>query len=81
MLMFPTCPHCQKAISLVAELKEENPQYSGIEITMIDEKLNAEEAEKYDYYYVPTYFVDGVKIHEGKVEKEDIERVLQAAIS
>jgi hypothetical protein len=36
-------------------------------------------ADSYDYYYVPTYYVDGVKVHEGAASKKIIEGVYRAA--
>ena len=42
---------------------------------MVDEKKHPEIAEKYDYYYVPTFFVGGEKVHEGVPTKEAVEAV------
>ena len=77
VLMFITswCPYCKKAFSLMEELKKTNPEYSNIEVTVIDEELQPEIAKQYDYYYVPTYYVDGIKVHEG-VPSEDIIRIV-----
>jgi murein tripeptide amidase MpaA len=33
-------------------------------------------ADKYDYWYVPCFFADGVKLHEGASTKEKIRAVL-----
>ena len=33
----------------------------------------------FDYYYVPCYYVDGVKVHEGHAERADVEAVFRAA--
>jgi len=77
VLMFITswCPYCKKAFSLMEELKKTNPEYSNIQVTVIDEELQPEIAKQYDYYYVPTYYVDGIKVHEG-VPSEDIIRIV-----
>ena len=48
---------------------------------MIDEKKQPDVAAKYDYYYVPTFFVDGEKVHEGHAEKADVEKVFKAALA
>ena len=37
-------------------------------------------ADSLDYWYVPTYFVDGVKLLEGVPTKEKVEAVLRAAL-
>ena len=36
-------------------------------------------ADSYDYFYVPTYYVGGEKVHEGHAEREDVEKVLRLA--
>mgnify|MGYP000867571943 CR=1 FL=1 len=74
------CPHCRKAFKILEELKAKNPQYSKIDVEYIDENKDVVSANLYDYYYVPTFFVDDVKMHEGVPTKEKIERVLQEAI-
>ena len=37
-------------------------------------------AERFDYYYVPTYYVEGKKMHEGVATKEKVEAVLRSAL-
>lgn len=80
-LMFITdwCPYCKKAFSLMEELKKTNPEYANIEVKIINEELQPEIASQYDYYYVPTFYVDGVKLHEGVPTKDIIRRVFEAA--
>lgn len=80
LFMFESCPHCQYALRLMEELKAEHPEYAKIPFEMIDEQIEPELAAKFDYYYVPTYYVDGKKLHEGHAEKEDIEKVYKAAL-
>jgi len=36
--------------------------------------------KKYDYHYVPTYYVDGKKLHEGAASLKKIKRVFDAAM-
>lgn len=80
--MFVTswCPYCKQAFSWMEELKKDNPKYSEIDIKIIDEEREPEIAKKYDYYYVPTYFINGVKIHEGVPSKEIIKTVYEKAL-
>jgi hypothetical protein len=47
---------------------------------MVDENMEAQFADSLDYYYVPTYYVDGRKIHEGAVSKDDVRAVFDAAL-
>ena len=79
MFMMETCPHCQKALSLMEEICREHPEYKTINVEKIDETKKADYAAKFNYYYVPTFYVDGVKIHEGSPTKEDVEKVYSEA--
>ena len=47
---------------------------------MMDELKNVRIASNYDYYYVPTYYVDGQKIHEGVPTLDKVENVFKKAI-
>ena len=62
------------------ELYAENDAYKALEIEKIDELVHPDIAEKYDYYYVPTYFVGDKKQHEGAASLEKIRRVFDLAI-
>ena len=55
------CPFCKKALRYIEELKAEYPEFQPIEIEMIEETQHPDIADQYDYYYVPTFYVDGVK--------------------
>ena len=37
-------------------------------------------ADTFDYYYVPTFYVDGVKVHEGGIYAEEVEKILRSAL-
>lgn len=80
MFMFASCPHCQRALALMAQLKEEHPNYAQIPFEMVDEQLDPVRAEQYDYWYVPSYFVGDEKLHEGTATKEQIQNVFEAAL-
>lgn len=79
MFIIKTCPHCQKALGWMDELKQENPAYQTLEIKIIDEQKEAALANQYDYYYVPSYFIDGGKVHEGVATKEIVRQVFETA--
>ncbi|MDI9490162.1 MAG: thioredoxin [Clostridiaceae bacterium] len=79
MFMFDTCPHCQLAIRCLNELQSQD-KYKDLKIEMINERKEPEIADQYDYYYVPTFFVDEEKVHEGHAELEDVQRVLDLAL-
>lgn len=82
MLITDWCPHCKRAKEWMKELVEENPEYAKVEIKIIDEEKNPEEIKehKFNYYYVPTYYVEGDKVHEGVPTKEIIKSVYEKAL-
>ena len=83
MFTMATCPHCKKALSLMEEICLEHPEYNTIKIEKIDVTKDADYdayAAKFNFYYVPTFCVDGVKIHEGVPTKEALEKVCAEAV-
>ena len=80
MFLLKSCPHCKAALSWMDELYEENAEYRDLEIEMIDEKAHPQIANQYDYYYVPTYYVDNEKLHEGVASLKKIRQVFNAAL-
>ncbi len=73
------CPHCKRAIStLETYLKEE--KYQGIEIQRIEESKQPALADQYDYYYVPTFYVEDQKRAEGVLTEQQILDVLNEAL-
>ncbi len=73
------CPYCREAMYYINELKE-NPKYKDIAIHMIEESKETAYAEAHDYYYVPTFYIDDIKVHEGVVTKEEVEEVLNKSL-
>jgi thioredoxin 1 len=74
------CPYCNRAISWIDELKKENPQFANLEVNIIDEERNPEISKQFDYYYVPTYYIENNKIYEGGKTKDIIREVFEKAI-
>ena len=74
------CPFCKKAFRYIEELKEENERYRNIVPKCIEETLEEEYANSFDYYYVPTFYLDNVKIHEGGITKEEVKEILNLVI-
>ena len=81
MMVLEHCPHCRKASEYIDELKQENMLYRNVEIEVIDEVKDEAKTRGYDYWYVPAFFVNNQKIHEGVPSKESIQAVLEEAIS
>ena len=76
----PSCPHCRLASRYLEELCAEDGCYKGVEIERIDESAEKALAAKYDYWYVPCFYMGNEKIHEGHAEKVDIKAVLDRAL-
>ena len=76
---FESCPFCRYARRWIAQVQEENPALRAVEIEMIDEQLHPALARQYDYWFVPTFYVDGNKVHEGVCTKEKVKRILESA--
>lgn len=80
MMVLKDCPYCHQALELMDELKKEHPEYKDVNVRIADEEKESDLAETLDYYYVPCYFVDGVKVHEGVPTKEKVQAVYEAAL-
>lgn len=80
--MFVTdwCPYCNQTYPWLEELKQEDPRFANIEVRIVDEEREPEISKQYDYYYVPTFYVDGVKVHEGVPSKEIVRNVFEKAL-
>ena len=80
MMYLKGCPYCKQSMNWMEELKQEQPVYQNINITYIEESEQPQLADTLDYWYVPTYFVDGIKKHEGAATKDKIKAVFDAAL-
>jgi len=81
LFMMKSCPYCIEALRLMDVLLAENPEYLSLDIEKIDERVHPEIARKYDYYYVPTFYIGNEKLHEGVVNIKTIRRVFDAALT
>jgi glutaredoxin len=81
ILMFTMqgCPHCANARSYMKELFDKNPEYQNLNIEIIDEVQHPEIADQYDYYFVPTYYLEGEKFHEGVPSREMVSDLFKKA--
>lgn len=75
----PHCPFCKKALGYLADLQKQEA-YCNVKIELVDELAEPELADRYDYYYVPTFYVDGQKVHEGGIFPDEVEAVLRKAL-
>lgn len=74
-----TCPFLQEALRYIDEAKAAHPELADVAIEMIEESEQPAVADSYDYYYVPTFYVNGVKVHEGGIYPDEVERILRQA--
>lgn len=74
------CPFCKKALRYIEEARAAHPELASVPIEMIEESEEPEVADRYDYYYVPTFYVGDEKVHEGGIYPEEVERVLRRAL-
>ncbi|MFI3328019.1 MAG: thioredoxin family protein [Rikenellaceae bacterium] len=74
------CPFCVKALRYIEDAKQQNEELKGIEIEIHDEILEPDFADTFDYYYVPTLFIDGEKVHEGAIYEDEIVPLLKRAL-
>jgi thiol-disulfide isomerase/thioredoxin len=79
MFYLPNCPFCKKAFKYIDEVKAENPELKNVEIETIDESVEKELADSYDYYYVPTFYMNEEKLHEGGIFKNEVKSLLEKA--
>lgn len=80
MMVMAGCPHCRRAREIMVDLCERHPEYRAVKVREVDENAEAAFAATLDYYYVPTFFVDGQKLHEGAPTEAAIEAVYRAAL-
>lgn len=70
-----SCPYCKEALRWIEELKNENPEYRDIGLKLVEESVEKEYADSFDYYFVPTFYAGGEKLHEGASTKEKIRKI------
>lgn len=80
MMLLPGCPHCRRANKMIEKLVEENPAYREIPIRRVDESVEVDFANSLDYYFVPTFYVEGEKLMEGVPTEEKVRAVLDRAL-
>ena len=80
------CGYCAKAHKAIAELKAVNPAYGTLSLREVEETREPEFIEKFDYYAVPTLYLDGVKKFEAHIGmgydeiKDAVKRVFDEAL-
>ena len=80
MFILDTCPYCVQALHWMDELFAMNPSYKALDIEIINERINPEASNKYNYDYVPAFFIGDEKLHNGVASRDIIRRVFDTAI-
>ena len=81
MFTMASCPYCKRARSWMEEILGSDDKYKKIPITIIDENEHPEISAKYDYTFVPTYYMDGEKVHDGAASFEIVKKIFDAALN
>lgn len=77
MIILKNCIHCKRAMLMIEKLKLEHPEYAEIIFDVIDETEHPEIAKQFSYYYVPSFFWQGEKLHEGAIKPEMLQDMYQ----
>ena len=80
MFTIQSCPYCQKARKWMKEILESDEKYREIPLTVIDELEEPEISAKFDYNYVPTYYIDDEKVHDGAATFEMVKKIFDDAL-
>ena len=78
---FEGCPACGHAKEWIKELRQEKPELKDALVEMVDVHKTPNFKAPAPFYYVPTFFVDDVKVHEGVASKAIVENVLRSALA
>jgi thioredoxin 1 len=81
MFILKGCPYCRNALQWMEELMTQNPSYRDIPMEIIDESEHYALAKAHDYYLVPTWYVAGVKVHEGAASRDIVRSIFDKAVS
>ncbi len=65
VMYLTNCPYCHKAKKALEELLDENRDFREIPITWIEESEQPALADSYDYWRVPSIFMEGEKLFEA----------------
>ncbi|MBQ9195695.1 MAG: glutaredoxin family protein [Clostridia bacterium] len=76
------CPYCINARRALKELQEQSADYAAVPVRWIDENKEAALADSYDYYRVPTIYLERQKLYEASPAHryEEIRRRVEEAL-
>lgn len=74
------CPFCKMALKYIHEWQHADVKYNGIHFEIVDELVEVERADAHDYWYVPTFYLDGNKLHEGGIYKDEVKQLMDKVL-
>lgn len=82
MFYLDDCGYCLKARQALDELFQETPAYAEIPLRRIEESREPALADTYDYYAVPSFFIDKDKLFEAHIgmRYEDIKAAVRGCL-
>lgn len=76
-----SCPFCKKALRYIDEARAAHPELAAVGIELIEESEQPAECRRVRLTITcPTFYVDGVKVHEGGIYPEEVEKILRSAL-
>jgi len=80
MFKMESCPYCKSAGKWMSEILESDAKYTEIPLVIIDEVEEPDLAAQFDYYFVPTFYIEDEKVHEGAASFEIVKKVFDSAL-
>jgi hypothetical protein len=68
------------ALKYIHEWQHADVKYNGIHFEIVDELVEVERADAHDYWYVPTFYLDGNKLHEGGIYKDEVKQLMDKVL-
>lgn len=73
------CPYCIRALQYWNQIIKD-AKYQNIELELHEESEEVELANSYDYYYVPCFYYQDKKLHEGAITENEIRTMLDSIL-
>lgn len=75
-----SCPFCKRALRYIDEARAAHPELAAVDVECIEESDEPAVADRFDYYYVPTFYIGDEKVHEGGIYPDEVEALLRRAL-
>lgn len=71
---------CNRALSLIDALKDENDTYRLIEPVLTEAAIGIGTPNAGQYFILPAFLINGELIHQGGITKEDAKNILNKTL-